>query len=107
MMEAARAASRYRCAKPSSWKNLFTPNNRTMTSTGAPKLCLSRTRRRPRAAPDERITNTLDAETQNRGDERPCHDVSGSCFIVAYCRARVDRPGGVHARERYERDEQS
>ena len=28
-----------------------------------------------RAAPDERITNTLDAETQNRGDERPCHDV--------------------------------
>ena len=31
--------NRYRCAKPSSWKNLFTPKSLTITSTGAPKLC--------------------------------------------------------------------
>ena len=33
--------NRYRCAKPSSWKNLFTPKSLTITSTGAPKLCFA------------------------------------------------------------------
>ena len=53
-----------------------------------------------RAAPDERVARALDAETQHRGDERPCHDVARE---LCYCRilqgVRVGRPDRVHARK--------
>ena len=61
----------------------------------------------PRAAPHQRVARALDAETQHRGDERPCHDVARELF---YCRIlqlkRVPGARRVDTRENDERDEQ-